>query len=117
MRPTNTTNMAGLNASTDQTGSVINSAQTIAVSVQALVTGTSTGTLNLQVSNDLAPAVDSYGVPTPIHWTSIANVSISGAGVYLIPFTNCCYNYIRTQFTHSNGASGTITVNVNETGV
>lgn len=119
MRPNCSVNMAALDASIDEVGIVIPASQVIAASVQAVVTGTSTGTLNLQFSNDIAPPVDSFGKPAPTHWSNIATigtVAIAGAGVYSMPKLDVAYQYIRTSFTHTNAASGTITVNISTLG-
>lgn len=120
MRQNNSVNINAASAAANANGSVIDANQVFALSAQAVVTGTSTGTLNIQASNDIAPAVDSNGNPAPTNWSNIATVgtvSISGAGVYLIPKFDVCYRWIRAQFVAGNNAAGTISVNINKLGV
>jgi hypothetical protein len=60
------------------------------------------------------------GNPAPVNWSNIATdgtVAIAGAGIYLIPKFEVCYNYIRCQFVADNAASGTINVNVQTYGL
>lgn len=88
----------------------------IAISVQAVSTGTPTSVLKIQASNDSPvgkPGVSS-GVFTPTNWTDIASatVSIGAAGTFLIPKTDLCYEFIRLVLTGTGGATGTTTVNI-----
>lgn len=120
MRPNNSVNISTVSAAADATGITVDGSQTIAMSAQAVVTGTSTGTLNIQFSNDVSPPVDANGNQLPVNWSNIATigtVAIAGAGVYSIPKLDACYRWIRTQFVHTNAAAGTITVNLNRFGV
>lgn len=113
MRVNLTQNIAAADASKDEYGSVISCAQMAQCSAQAVVTGTSTGTLYLQVSNDPYVA----GV-TPANWSNLAtSIAVSGAGVYLIPKTDLCYSAMRAYFAHTNAAAGTITVSIADFGV
>lgn len=119
MKPS-TSNNINASAVVDQNGSVIDANQLFAMSVQAVVTGTSTGTLNVQFSNDISPAVDSNGKPAPTHWSNIATVgtvAIAGAGIYSMPKFDIAYRWIRCQFVHANAAAGNISVNVNVLGI
>jgi hypothetical protein len=119
MRPNCAANLSAADASKDEPGLVVPAAFLLYASVQAVVTGTSTGTLNVQFSNDLSPGVDSNGNPAPTNWSNIATVgtvSISGAGVYSIPVFQVGYQWLRLQFVHNNGASGTISANLNTIG-
>lgn len=119
MRPNTSTNFSG-SAAADISGNVIDASNLIQMSAQAVVTGTSTGNLNIQFSNDIAPAVDANGVPAPTNWSNIATVgtvAIAGAGIYSIPKLDICYRWVRTQFVHTNAAAGTISVNTNTLGM
>lgn len=79
----------------------------IAGSAQAVVTGTATGTLKLQYSND-AP-----GVGSPANWSDIpsASVAVSGAGVYAIAKLDLCYQWIRATYTNATN-TGVLTVTI-----
>ncbi len=117
MRFSNSVNINAASAATNQSGLVIDAAYVSTFSAQAVVTGTSTGTLNIQASNDPSAglAVASGGTPIPTHWSNIATigtVAIAGAGTYLIPKFDVAYRWMRCSFVATNGAAGTITVNV-----
>lgn len=100
MRYANEIGLSG-SAAVDIDGVVIDTANHVQISAQAVVTGTSTGTLFMQYSDDLV---------SPTNWSpmSSATVSIAGAGVYAIEKQDVCYRYVRLVFTHTNAASGTI---------
>lgn len=111
MRPNTSANIASASAAVDQAGIIIPADFVYKVSAQAVVTGTSTGTLNIQASNDLAVI--------PTIWSNIATVgtvAIAGAGTYLIPQFDVSYRFLRASFVHTNAAAGTINVNIHTTG-
>lgn len=111
--PLRYTAFSAADASKDETGSAIDASHILAISAQAVTTGTSTGTLKFQASND-APGVSG----NPTNWTDIASqsVSIAGAGTYLIPKFDVSYQWLRVVFTHTNAAAGSITVNLKSIG-
>ena len=76
------------------------------ISAQIATTGAAAGTLKLQASNDEPTA--SNAVPT--NWSDIpsATVTVSGAGAFLIPKTDLCYQWVRLVYT--NSGTGTISV-------
>lgn len=109
--------LAAADASIDNNGTAIPAENLFSCSVQAVITGTSTGTLKLQFSNDI---VDPINPPqAPAHWSDIpsASVSVSGAGTVLIAKTDLCYQFIRAVYSKNNGASGSITVNIKVLGM
>ena len=110
MREARLTIFNAVDASIDETSQAINAEQISAMSVTAFVTGTSTGTLNLQASNDPAGAVN--------NWITIpgASVSVTGAGGYIIPIVSISYEWLRIYWAHSNGQSGALTVNTKSDG-
>lgn len=120
MRPNTVATIVALSAAVDQAGSAIPADFVVAVSAQAVVTGTSTGNLNIQVSNDIGPPVNATtGLPVPTNWSTVATIgtiAIAGAGVYLIPKFDTSYKWIRASFVHTNAASGTISVNLHTFG-
>lgn len=111
MRQSLFNNIPSSSAAVDQNGAAISSRQEFYISAQAVVTGTSTGTLKLQFSNDIVNPV--LGPPTITNWSDIpsATVAVAGAGVYAIPKTEICYEYVRAVFVHTNAAAGTISCN------
>lgn len=85
------------------------------LSAQAVATGGAVaGTVKLQASLD---NVVIGGVPTPTNWNDIASatVSVTGAGAFLIPKIEICYQWVRVVWTNS-GTGGTIAVNVKTVG-
>lgn len=90
-----------------QNGGVIDTSSMVYASAQAVVTGTVTGTLILQFSNDI---VNPTNTPTPVNYSPIpsATVAIAGAGVYAIPATLLCYEFIRAVYTSASGTGSII---------
>lgn len=74
-------------------------------SAQIAATGSAAGTMKLQASND-----DPQGNTTPQNWSDItgATVAVSGAGAFMIPKTELCYQNIRIVYT--NSGTGTISI-------
>lgn len=86
-------------------------------SMAAIVTGTPTGTIKLQASND--PETNSTmpgGIPQPlpINWVDIANssFSLSAAGETMWNVTDVAYNYVRVVYTDSSSGASTATMNI-----
>lgn len=85
--------------------------------VQAVWTGTPTGTFKLQASCDTPPNQSQVanGGPDPItHWDDIANSSYAvggSAGSYTWNFNGSFYNYMRLVYTNASG-TGTVTANL-----
>lgn len=75
-------------------------------SAQIAVTGAGAGTLVLQASNDDSQAANFV----PTNWSPIpsATVTVTGAGAFLIPKTDLCYQWVRLVYT--NTGTGTISV-------
>ena len=88
------------------TSAAIPTANVLMCSAQITTTGAGNGTLKIQASND-GPQPANAG---PSNWSDIpsASVSVSGAGSFLIPKTDLCYEYIRIVYT--NLGTGTISV-------
>lgn len=119
MRPNTVVVIPGLSASINQNSLAIPVDFVMAVSAIAVITGTSSGTLNVQASNDIAPAVDEDGLPTPENWVNIGTtgtVAIDGADGYLIPKLDLCYKWIRVQFLADNNEAGSIEVMIHTYG-
>jgi hypothetical protein len=58
MNPNTNASLRAASAAINQNGTVLLAARVFACSAQAVVTGTSTGTLNIQASNDVNPVKD-----------------------------------------------------------
>lgn len=107
MRQLNTNIIPSQNAATVTTAAV-NAANLLYVSVQLTATGSAAGNLKIQVSNDYTDDTNPNFAPTNFSDLSGATVTVSGAGVYLIPKTDLSYQYIRLVYT--NSGTGTISV-------
>ena len=119
MRPNTNPNLIAADASISHFGVVIPADFVLRISAQAIVTGSSTGTLNIQASNDIAPPVDSTGHAAPVNWNNIptvGTVAIAGAGTYLIPSFDVAYKWIRASYVFTNAQAGTISVNIQTIG-
>lgn len=106
--------LVAADASIDQAGGYMDARQLLSVSLQAVMTGTSSGAVKLQFSNDIVNPIQPKGAE-PVNWSDITNatVTITGtAGAFAILKVDLCYQYIRAVYTHNNGSAGTITVNM-----
>ena len=120
MRINVTQNLSAADASQNETGVAIPINQVFSISAQVIVTGSSTGSLQLQVSNDPQQGlqVDSKGNFIPNNWSNLGSaVTVTTAGVQLVPQTQVCYSWLRAVWTKNNGSAGTITVNIASQGV
>lgn len=122
MRRCTNVNIISSDASTDQPGVAVEADQIFGASAQAVVTGSSAaGTLFLQGSNQIITNTPANGAPATLTiWSNISTtyqIAIAGAGTYLLPFQTVGYAYIRCNFVHTAGSSGTITVNLFTQGV
>jgi hypothetical protein len=73
--------------------------------ISVVGTGTATGTLTLEASNDIVLAGHA-----PINWVTIAGATVpvtAGAANYIIPYTNVCYCWLRVVYTDTSGGTGT----------
>ena len=116
-----------------QTGIVLNAARVgtaiplkniYIFSIAAIIAGTPTGTIKLQVSNDpetndSMPSANPQ--PTPTNWLDLANssVSVTASGETMWSVKDVSYNWVRTSYADgSSGAStATLTTIVNAKGV
>lgn len=97
-------NIIPVQAAATVTTAAISALNLFYCSAQIAVTGSGAGTLIIQASND-----DIQNGP-PVNWSAIpsATVAVSGAGAYLIPKTEICYQFVRLVYT--NSGTGTISV-------
>lgn len=95
--------------------------------IQAIITGTPTGTIQIQASNDPetndtqtnAPTVDGQkplNPPSvaPVNWTTITNspFSVTSAGIEFWNVNFVGYNYVRVQYIDSSGGTSTATMTI-----
>jgi hypothetical protein len=102
-----------LQAAATINGSAIHSQTWFKISAQIVITGTATGTFKIQASQD-----DTLGTPNaPTNWNDItgATVAVAGAGCYLIPSLDCCYQNVRLVYTNGSG-SGTMVASIKSLG-
>ncbi len=87
--------------------------------IQAVWTGTPTGTIKIQVSIDpQEPTVGNSGEPTVTNWEDLASSSYSitgSAGTYMWNVTSAYYRWVRVVYTNASG-TGTLNVRFNTKG-
>jgi len=83
----------------------------------ALISGTPTGTIKLQASND--PETNDaqpLGIPfpPPTHWVDITNSSfaVSSSGETMWNVSEVAYNYVRVVYIDASGGTSTATMTV-----
>lgn len=119
MRSNVSANINALDASKDEAGVAIPIQQIYAVSAQIVSTGSSTGTVTIQVSNDPVNicTVDANGKFVPVNWSNLATaITVTAASITQLAKTDVCNQWLRAIYTHNNGSAGTITVNINTQG-
>lgn len=88
--------------------SPVNLDSIVSYSLQAIFTGTPTGTLQLQASDDVPLDYN------PVNWTIITD-TISGvttAGTYTVNVEQPAYSWVRLQYIPT-GSSGTLNARIN----
>lgn len=98
----------------------INSTQSVIVDIygfciQAVITGTPTGTLKLQASSDALNESGSGRVAPAINWTDVANSSfaITTSGNTVWNYNGAFFNFVRVVYLDSSGGTSTAVLNVN----
>lgn len=72
------------------------------------------GSLQLQVSNDQAPAGNMGNAYVPTNWSNFGSaVTVNAAGVQLIAAVDVCFRWLRAVFTDSSGGTSAATITVN----
>jgi hypothetical protein len=104
MRSVTETSLNAIDASVGAESDAIDASFLVAGSVQIISTGSPSGDVKVQASNDLVT-----GSQVPTNWTDITGLSVtlSGAGTDLIPKFDICYQSIRIVATA--GGTGTVT--------
>lgn len=101
---------------TSLVSSVMDLQQVWIYSLQAYWTGSPTGELKLQASNDITPIFTAQDVPffAPTHWSDIsgtvASTTAIGSANYLWNVSTPAYRWARLVYTAST-AAGTLVVN------
>lgn len=78
-------------------------------SLQVIIpSGTATGNIQLQASNDIPPDGALPGSFTPTNWSDIqSNLPITGVETDMIAQFDLCYRWIRVKYTDTSGGTGT----------
>ena len=94
------------------TSSVVDLNQMIVFAVQAVYSGSPSGTLSLQASCDNVPSANQV-----VNWTTIANsaVNITTAGSSSWNYSLVGYRWVQAIYTFSSG-SGTLNITLNAKG-
>jgi hypothetical protein len=99
-------------ASITQNGIITDAGFVVAISGQAVLTGSPVGNLKFQASDDF---LQRNQVPT--NWSDIpgTTVAVSAAGSFLLPKIDVCYNRIRLVYVPTSG-TGTVSANIKTLG-
>lgn len=97
--------------------SAVFAANLLYCSVQVVATNDAAGDLKLQFSNDIVDPT--LNITEPTNWSDIpsATVAIAAPGVFAIPKTDLCYQFIRLVWTPDATDPGTISANLKVQGV
>lgn len=84
--------------------------QVFGYAIQGEITGTPTGTINLQMSAD-----PNVGNNFPINWTDITGTSqsVAAAGTFAYNVSDVEYNWVRLVYTDGSGGISAATMNAN----
>lgn len=85
--------------------------------IQAVITGTPTGTLKLQASCDPFKYAQSTQPQVPTNWTDIADtsVAVSAAGSTMWNINGAFYTFVRLVYTDGSSGSSTAVITANMT--
>lgn len=81
------------------------------MSAQITASGGGSGVLNIQASDDSGQGSGF----SPSAWSTVATIPVTGDGVFIIPKTDICYEWIRVQYSCTVG--GHIVVNAKIMGI
>lgn len=117
MRPNTNKNIIGADASANAAGITLPAQNIMYVSAQCKSTGSATGTVNIQMSNDTPDmcTTDSNGNLQPVNWSNIpttGTVVITAGSLTIIPVFQICAAFIRSNYIKNNGSAGTISVDL-----
>lgn len=84
----------------------------IGFTIQAVWTGTPTGSFKLQASSDAVPNLAQTTAFVPTNWTDVATSAqaVSAAGNYMWNVTDVMYNYVRVVYTDTSSGTSTAIV-------
>ncbi len=112
--------MTAVVLSTNRTSSIAQLKDMVGFAIQAVVTGTPTGTFKLQGSCDPVELGPPPLVP-PTNWTDVANTStaVTAAGSILWNLTDQMYNWVQIVYTDTSGgtSAAVVTATFNGKGV
>jgi hypothetical protein len=119
VRVVNEVIFAAADASVTQTSAPLIVDHSWGYAIQAVFTGTTTGTLKLQGSCDPGPNANFQAANDPyvVDWTDIANsgAPVTGAGTVTYDVVKTAYPWVRLVYTPASG-TGTITARFNAKG-
>lgn len=100
--------------------------QTVLYSIEAVWTGTPTGSFNLEVSNDIVPINSAVGNPVAqdpaghvINWVTYtgSSTAVSGPGNFLWNVLEAGYRWVRVSYTASSSTGSTTQITFSGKGV
>jgi hypothetical protein len=84
--------------------------EAVSYSVQASMTGSPLGVIQLEASNDIVPS----SAQAPVNWTVIQEsvAAVTGAGTYMVNYSLPSYTWVRLVYNPTSG-SGAMYTNLN----
>lgn len=109
MRYLSQTSLNAQDASASANGPTIDSSELLYMSVQIVATGSPTGVVKIQGSNDPG---NSLSNTVPTNWTDLTSKSktLTTSGAFMIEMFQPAYRWMRVVYTA--GGTGTVTVNI-----
>lgn len=104
--------ITGIVLNANYTSSALQLWEMFGYSIQAVITGTPTGTFKLQGSADPVSTAIMNPAVVPVHWTDIddSSVVISAAGSILWSISDAMYNWVRVVYTDGSSGISTATM-------
>jgi hypothetical protein len=117
VKPFNDPLLTNVVLSANKASAAIPLPQMFGYAVQAVISGTPTGTLKLQASVD--PVQEGVpNPPLPTNWNDIASssVTVTAAGTTTWNVTDAMYTWVRLVYTDASSGSSTAVINANING-
>ena len=105
----------GTDMSANITSEPIWLAHIVNASIQAVYTGSPSGDLIVEASNDFGAKTNDVSNANITNWTAVATESLSGSGSTMFNLQDTGYRWIRLRYTA--GGSGTLSARYNVKGI
>lgn len=110
MREVDNVILNAIDGSASSNSTAIDSSYMTKATIQAVMTGTSQGTVKIQASNDIQSTIQANS-GAPVNWTDIASstVTLTSATSALLAPIDICHGHIRLAYTATAAGNQTVT--------